>query len=286
MMPFLWLGCEGAQQNKIAHSINRITQNLKSLANLRVKVFLLTSLIFFGFTLAAAPAVQAQSPEYSEIDARIQILTRPIGALVLLNGEYSTAGRTPYTISYFLKGRYRIRAIKPGYENWETDYVFNGQGDDKLSIKLTPKKRYKAVLRSALLPGLGQAYSDHKTRGIIIGLMQFSAVGVSLYQHVQYNEALNDYNAALKDFQASQKTQNGQDDLIAQVQASKADLDEAYAIRKKWLMITGLIYVYNLLDAMLFFPSYHNDAWDVGVSLNQNPALHGAAVELNVKTKF
>jgi hypothetical protein len=254
-------------------------------------------LIILAF--GGAQVAQAQNPTYSPepasnsirsdepgIEARIQILTRPIGALVFLDGEYSMVGRTPYTIAHFLKGPYRIRATKPGYENWKNDYIFNGQGDDKLSIKLKPKTRYKALLRSALFPGMGQVYSDHKTRGVVISLMQFSAAGVLLYQDFKYTEALNDYNTAVKNFQASQKVQDGQADLIAQVRARKADLDEAYEIRKRWLIITGVIYVYNLADAFLFFPSYHNSALDVSVSLNQNSELRSAALELNVKAKF
>ena len=293
MLPHLWLCCEGGQQKEISESsIKRITKHLY----FRGGLFWLMAI---GFMFNEAQLATAQSPAYSAellpnsvrpdgagVEARIQILTRPIGALVFLDGEYSMTGRTPYTVAYFLKGPYRIRATRPGYENWETDYTFNGQGDDKLSIKLKPKTRYKALLWSAIFSGAGQVYSDHKTRGFVIRLMQFSAAGVSLYQHFKYNDALDDYNTALKNFQASQKAQDGQTDLIAQVRARKADLDDAYEIRKGWLAVTGLIYAYNLLDAVVFFPRYQRGALEVGVSLNQPPELHGAAVELNVKTKF
>jgi hypothetical protein len=222
----------------------------------------------------------------AETNARIQILTRPIGAIVFLDGEYSMAGRTPYTISYFLKGPYRIRATKPGYKNWEKDYVFNGQGDDKLSIKMAPKTRSKALLRSALFPGWGQAYSDHNTRGFIISLMQLSAAGVLIYRQSQYNEALDDYNAALKNFRTNQTDQELQPALTAQLQARQADLDAAYTMRKRWIILTGLVYAYNLIDAFWFFPYHHKGAVNVSVTLDRNPDQPGAAVGLNVKAKF
>jgi hypothetical protein len=298
-----WSCCEGEQQSKIVKdSIRRINQQshalhvpgMKSLLTGLAAMLLLAAVTFDG-----VPMAQAQSPNYSaeltpnaprlnsgETNARIQILTRPIGALVFLDGEYSMAGRTPYTISYFLKGPYRIRATKPGYKNLKKDYFFNGQGVDKLSIKMTPKTRSKALLRSAVFPGWGQAYSDHNTRGFIVSLMQFSAAGVLIYQHAQYNDALDNYNAALKNFRANQNDQNVQAALAAQVRARRADLDDAYVKRKQWIILTGVIYAFNLVDAYWFFPYHHKGAVDVNVSFEPSPDLHGAAVGLNVQAKF
>ncbi|MGH7453220.1 MAG: DUF5683 domain-containing protein [bacterium] len=229
---------------------------------------------------------KAANANETGVDARIQILTRPIGALVFIEGEYSMAGRTPYTITHFLSGVYRIRATKTGYENWSAEYSFNGRGDDKLTIKLKPKTRAKAVMRSAVFPGWGQVYADQRTKGSLISLLQFSAIGVSIYQDSRYAEALDDYRAALNNFQANQNTQDGQTDLIARVRATKANLDDAYARRKRWLIITGSIYLYNLLDAALFFPSYHRGDLDVSVTLEPQPDASGAAIGLNVNAKF
>jgi hypothetical protein len=253
---------------------------------------LLAGLMLFQPQLAAsqsyseAPTLKAVNANETSADARIQILTRPIGALVFLEGEYAMAGRTPYTITHFLNGVYHIRATKTGYENWSTDYTFNGRGDDKLTIKLKPKTRVKAMIRSAVFPGRGQAYADQRTKGIFISLAQFSAVGFSVYENFRYNDALNDYRTALKRFQAQQNSQDGQGDLIAQVTATKADLDDAYERRKRWLIITGSIYLYNLIDAAFFFPSYHRGDLDVNVTLEPQPSASGAVIGLNVNAKF
>lgn len=152
---------------------------------------------------------KAVNANETSADARIQILTRPIGALVFLEGEYAMAGRTPYTITHYLNGVYHIRATKTGYENWSTDYIFNGRGDDKLTIKLKPKTRIKAVLRSAVLPGRGQAYADQRVKGLLISLAQFSAAGFSVYENFRYDGALNDYRDALNRFQAQQTPKMG-----------------------------------------------------------------------------
>jgi hypothetical protein len=294
MLPRLWLCCEGGRKNEISENLF-----YKAVNRLPAPWYLAAGLIFFTFRFDGTLQAQTQPPAYSaeaaanyprpdegRLEARIQILTRPIAAIVWLDGEYGMTGRTPYTITHFLRGRYRIRATKPGYEDWEKDYVFNGQGDDKLTIKLAKKTRFKALWKSMYLPGSGQIYSDHRTQGAVIGLMQFSAAGVLLYQQIKYNNALNDYNTALKNFQASQRTQDGQADLIAQVVARKAVLDDAYEIRKNWLVVTGVIYAYNLLDAVIFFPSYHHGDAEVRVSLDQNLGGVHPVIGLNVKATF
>ncbi|MCG3120737.1 MAG: hypothetical protein ALAOOOJD_03565 [bacterium] len=297
MLAHLGSRCEGGQRNKtIKIFFNGI---IKILSHRRFLASWLAASVLLGLICSAVRVANAQAPNYSAeltpnggrvndaaFEARIQILTRPIGALVFLDGEYAMAGRTPYTISYFLKGRYRIRSTKYGYENSEKHYVFNGQGDDKLTIKLRPKTRYKALWRSMRAPGWGQVYSDHKTRGFIISLLQFSTAGVAIYQQAQYRSALDDYNVALKNYRANQNSQDGQAALIAQVQARQADLDDAYNARKRWLIITGSVYAWNLIDALFFFPAYHNGAVDVSMSLDPNPALHGAAIGLKVKANF
>jgi hypothetical protein len=263
----------------------------------RLHVWSWTGLLLVGLMLLQPKLAASQtfseeltsktaSANETGMDARIQILTRPIGALVFIEGEYAMAGQTPYTITHFLSGVYRIRATKTGYENWSTDYSFNGRGDDKLTIKLKPKTRAKTVMRSAVFPGWGQAYADQRTKGFLISLAQFSAVGFSVYENFRYNDALNDYRAALKRFQAQQNSQDGQRDLIAQVTATKANLDDAYERRKRWLIITGSIYLYNLIDAALFFPSYHRGDLNVSVTLEPQPDASGTAIGLNVNAKF
>jgi len=249
--------------------------------------------LFAGAQLTMAQNAEAQETASTSesvndaiTDARIQILTRPIGAFVFLDGEYSTAGRTPYTITHHLKGVYRIRAKNRGFEDWSTDYLFNGQGDDKLTIKMTPKTRTKAAWRSLLFSGLGQCYSDRKTTGVLLGLMQASGAGVLIYQQSQYNKAQNAYNVALQNYRANQQSQDGQQALINALRGRQADLNEAYDRRQRWLLINGAVYVYNLIDVLFFFPSYQKGGVEAGVTLQQSPDAQRAVVGLNMKAKF
>jgi len=287
MLPHLWLCCEGGRESKAPKIFfNRRFKRLTAPSSRRVTIGLILLVFIFSRQLAAQTAEPASNftrADEAKTEARIQILTRPSAAIVGLDGEYSMTGHTPYTITHFLRGRYRIRATKWGYEDNAKDYLFNGQGDDKLTIKLNPKTRFKALLKSLYLPGSGQVYSDHRTQGLTISLLQCSAAGVTLYRHIKYNDALNDYNTALKNFQAGQKNQEGQADLIAQVVARKVVLDDAYELRRRWLIVSGLIYAYNLLDAVAFFPAYHHGDAEVKVSLQQQGRER---IGLNVQATF
>jgi hypothetical protein len=242
-------------------------------------------------TLSDEPALTSSSERTTDTEARIQILTRPTGALVFLQGEYALAGRAPYTITQFLKGPYRIRAAKKGYESSSSDYLFNGNGDDKLTIKLNPKTRLKAFARSLLVPGWGQVYCDQRVKGFLISFTQLGTVGAVIYEDSRYTEALNSYNAAARNLQASQNDLTLQDALRAVFNARKADLDNAYERRRRWLIIAGSVYLYNLLDAVLFFPSYQHSALDISLSISPQPegnggGAFGATVGLNVQAKF
>lgn len=211
--------------------------------------------------LAGIDRSQAQTEEVAEPAetkpenfARTQILTRPTGAIVFLEGEYGLAGRAPYTVTYFLRGNYEIKTKLRGYEDWSADYFFNGRGAEKISIKLSPKTRLKALLRSAVVPGMGQAYSDQRVKGLVIGAMQFTSLGVFFIEELRYRDSVDDFNAALTAFQndANQRTR---------LDAAQARLDRRYETRQRWAIITASIYIYNLIDVIAFFPSTIEMVW-------------------------
>ena len=99
----------------------------------------------------------------------VKIQSSPLGATVKLNGLYSIVGRTPFLVPYPLEGRYKIKATKEGYES-ETSHVnFFGNSESSIFIKLKPRTRIKAAMRSLLFPGWGQLYSGDKFRGVVLG---------------------------------------------------------------------------------------------------------------------
>lgn len=242
---------------------------------------LLTLLMLAGFDHGRAQTEDETSPTETTPDnlARTQILTRPTGAIVFLEGEYGLAGRAPYTVTYFLRGNYEIKTKLRGYEDWSANYFFNGRGTEKISIKLSPKTRLKALMRSAVIPGMGQAYSDQRVKGLIISAMQFSSLGVFLIEELRYRDSVDDFNAALTAFQndANQR---------ARLDAAQARLDRRYDTRQRWAIITASIYIYNLIDVIAFFPSYHRNGLDVSLTVSPPTDFTDQTAQVGVRAQF
>jgi hypothetical protein len=244
-------------------------QRMKRRLNKGKTLAAVLALAWFGFPAAGQSQDAPSSSEGTLTLAKTQVLSRPTGAIVYFEGEYGLAGRAPYTIAHHLKGYYKIRAKKWGYEDWTGEFLFTGKGNEKLSIKLPPKTRAKALLRSVLFPGWGQAYADQKLKGAIIATAQLSTLGVFLYHNVKYNNALDDFNAASIAFQQGQTDPVQRPTLLAALNVAQAGLDSRFEKRRRAALLAGTVYVYNLLDILLFFPNYHHN----GVQVDMNLAM-------------
>jgi hypothetical protein len=119
-----------------------------------------------------------------------------------------------------------------------------------------------ALVRSLLLPGLGQAHQGHYTRAAIYsGVAVFSGFGILLTQ-VHYNEAVDKYEAQRDIYTGYQDQLNsGQivsiDDVNSTYDQMTAEFNSAED-RLKWrnTMITVFVatYVVNLVDVLISKP--------------------------------
>lgn len=253
-------------------------------AKLALKIFLAVLITCFP-VVAGAQLSPSKAPE-PEIIAKTQILSRPAGAVVFLRGEYDLAGRAPYTVVHYLKGRYKIKATKYGYENWSKDFFFAGKGNEKISIKLSPKTRLKGFYRSMLFPGWGQAYADQRLKGGIIASAQGISLGALLYENARYNEALDDFNAAAAAFRQGQSDAVQRPVLLSALTSAQSQLDDRFEARRRWALFAASIYVYNLLDILLFFPSYHHNNVEVGVTIVPPADPASESVRVGVQAQF
>jgi hypothetical protein len=256
-------------------------QRMKRGLNMGKMLVAVLALGWIGLPTAGRPQDSPSPGEGKATAAKTQILSRPTGAIVYFEGEYGLAGRAPYTIVHHLKGYYKIRATKWGYEDWTGEFLFTGKGNEKLSIKLPRKTRVKALLRSALFPGWGQAYADQKLKGAIIATAQLSTVGVFIYHNVKYNDALDDFNAA------SNAVRRNPNDLNAQSTLSIAQkgLDSRFEKRRRAALLAGTVYLYNLLDILLFFPNYHHNGVqvDMNLAMPAEPMTDGAMISIQAQ---
>ncbi len=187
----------------------------------------------------------------------------PSGATVYVEGEHTFVGKTPMNFPYLLVGTYKITASKRGYEDWFQTVNLVGRRSGSLLIRLSPKTRFKAALRSTLFPGWGQHYLDKRFKG---GAISFAMIGLtlsSLVSDYQYDRAVDRYKRALRDYNTA-KREEDRLALEGKVQDKEKKADDSYRHRNALLWMTGTLWTYNILDALIFFPSFQQVGYDLG----------------------
>ncbi|MFQ5639890.1 MAG: DUF5683 domain-containing protein [bacterium] len=178
----------------------------------------------------------------------IVVDSKPTGAIVQLKGLYHFTGRTPFIVPYSVRGYYKIKTTKEGYESVTTDVHFVGGKEKSLLIKLSPRTRFKAAYRSLFFPGWGQVYGGHKVRGVLINTLQI-ALGIRTLI------AVNDYYREQDDFERAQDRfdRNMTEASFQDLQNELEDAEDAYNLRNTMLIITASFWAYNILDSIIFF---------------------------------
>ena len=218
------------------------------------------------------------SQEEKEPEAGLIITSVPSGVTVFLEGEYSLTATTPATLPFGLKGRYRVKALKEGYEDWSTNLWLDGETSKLLTITLVPKTRLKGALRSAFIPGWGQYYYGEKKKAFLFSL---SALGTALAYVVAdadfsdkndaYVQAKNDYTAAES---AEEKFSLKQ--ILDQKQREAYDAEN---VRRTTLVLAAAVWGFNFVDALIFFPSF-KDGLSVSSSISFEPEKGGVRLSL------
>lgn len=205
--------------------------------------------------LSLAPLASAQDESRTPMRA-VTIKSEPIGTLVMLRGEHRFAGRTPFILPYALTGKYRISTNKPGYESYNAEYSFGSSTKGFLMLKLTPRTSGKAMLRSFVLSGWGQIYSERKTSGLIWAGATFGTLAAFGVNELNFRDAQDDHRAALKALQNSPYSaplKAAHDGALRRVNNAEDD-------RNLSLYILGGVWVLNLIDSALFFPHRADNA--------------------------
>jgi hypothetical protein len=186
----------------------------------------------------------------------INITSNPPGALVYIEG--SIVGITPCDLSIDLVGKYRIRAFKKGYENWKS-IVFLEKGKNRtFDIQLSSKTWYKAAIRSFVIPGWGQNYSEKKVKGTIIKVIQAGSIISTVFFEAKYRNAVDDYKDAINNYNMHLKNFEEKAKYWSIVQAKFSEANSYDKKRKIFYLTTCGIWLYNILDAIFMFPAFYD----------------------------
>lgn len=241
-------------------------------------------------TMIAASLLYAinANPAYAQADGAppsgaVTITSNPPGALVYLTGEYRFIGRTPFVLPYTLYGKYRIRANREGYESVTSQYNFTGEGNSsKLMIKLPARTRFKAFYRSMMLPGWGQYYSGRKSMGsILLGATTGAFVTLAIKEH-SYKDAQTDYETARTKFSRAGSSFEEQREASNALQSALENLNDAEDARNTTLYIAGGLWLLNMIESVIFFPTHHQDI-EFFQKLSPSVSHHAGEIKLSMQ---
>ena len=227
--------------------------------------------------LAGGASVSAQAT------GAVTVQTDPPGAWVTIEGDGSVSGLSPVLFQQPLIGEFRLIATKPGYEKKSTKVLLQPGRPLEFSLKLSPKSRLKAGMRSIILPGWGQRYSERQGRGaLFVGLTALAGVAYLIADH-NFDQELETY----------QRHQDEYDDLVTAearqalwptLRDAQHDAYDTQEIRRVAAGVIAGLWIVNILDAVLRFPSTPES---VPVkSLTLAPAVSSGEIGLALSGRF
>ena len=126
--------------------------------------------------------------------------------------------------------------------------------DDVFATRqIAPKK--KAVVLSALFPGLGQLATGQKIKGTLMLVGEISSLAVTLIANENYNTRRDNFHR-LKDEYAGMEAGNSRYDLAQQkwdeLHQTNAELDDLHRTRRIFGAVAVGVYIYSLTDMLLY----------------------------------
>ncbi|MBD3290360.1 hypothetical protein GF337_16270 [candidate division KSB1 bacterium] len=222
----------------------------------QIIIFFITFVIGCQSMFGTAPAM-AQNKQ-----GTIYVKSTPPGAMVQFEGASTYVGVAPFKLRAGLHGNYKIYAFKSGYEKRKYEYFFAGTENGLLKIRLNPKTRFKAFVRSMVFTGWGQIYSERKTYGLFLNLLQIGSIVGSVLALNDYHQAVDEYDQAVDQYQANMQFYHLRNEYWVQVVRKHQRADDLYEKSRIWLWASAGIWLYNVLDSLFFFPSFDKEMFD------------------------
>jgi len=176
----------------------------------------------------------------------IAVTSSPEGAKLFLNSRL-TGELTPGVIDSVSVGKYRLKACLPGYYDMVHRSWLEAGGLDKVNLTFRAKDRSGAVWRSALLPGSGQRFAEHQTRGWIITAVQVAVLAFGVSSHLECLDRRDAYEDARAVY-ADAVTESELNRTHLKVTRAFDDWDSAARMTDLAAVSVSAVYLLNILD--------------------------------------
>jgi TM2 domain-containing membrane protein YozV len=184
-------------------------------------------------------------------ESSLTILGIPAKANVYIDGNET--GFLPLENQKILYGSHHVSVTKPGFYSYDENILINKREPYTLDIKLAVKSKQSALLYSALLPGSGQFYSGRTTQAIIVGAATLGAAVTTVLFYNNYLDKKDTYSANKNAYDTNTDLGKMQS-LYNTMQDSYGEMDSADSRVKFMFFLTAVIWIYNVVDAYMFFP--------------------------------
>ena len=136
------------------------------------------------------------------------------------------------------------------------DFDVTRADENSLTLGMKRRRRFDAVLRSAVLPGLGQEYNGQRGKAIALGLGTLAVGAWAIVQQDRYDDAVHDLDKMIDRYDNA-TTVSEKDELLVLRKARLDDVDDAYRDRNIAAIVVLAYWTLNVADAALSF----GDPW-------------------------
>lgn len=206
-----------------------------------------------------------------ELSGSLIVSTNPPGASIWIDGQMEDH-KTPATIPKLWLGEHDVVFELDGFA--ASTHKINIEEDKREVLRadlqrlIYVKPREQALLRSALLPGLGQYYEDRSLVGALYMGIQIYSLYTLSNQKAEYDLLYEDYSNLRNEYTTFQGTQ---EEIALKWEAVQKAFDKTESNYRKQQIVMGVMvgsYLWNVADAWLFMPRRTESSWSAGISPN------------------
>lgn len=213
--------------------------------------------------------------------SQLRVFGSPMGAQLTFNG--AEIGTIPLNDFQVLPGKYKLKVSAPGFETADNSIKINIAETKLINIHLSQKKHSKAILRSILIPGLGQRYSERKVKSFFFPLMELVSIGGIYWADQKYDKEAKKYSESIQLYQSAIST-NEIDITRNQMEQSYISANDAKKQRNMAIGISAGIWIWNIVDVLIWGPKTHIDK---RIGSNSNlPKLHFSTIGAKPAVSF
>ena len=203
--------------------------------------------------LVLAAFVPVPGTAWAETGTGVVITSEPPGVIGELSGDHVLRGVTPWRLDRGLEGIYDINAFKFGYADWHGRTVLSTTHRDSIFVRLTRKTPTAAAIRSAVLPGWGQFYTEQNVKGTAFAAVEVLVIGAALWADAESNREESDYLRAKAAYEDA--TEVGEIESTYEAMLKEFDeYEDKHLLRRRLIYAAAAVWVVNVADAFFLSP--------------------------------